>query len=69
MRDVGDILFLSWNNQYYREPCKITKVNQKKDHTTYDIELINKQYGWLKNEEKVVLHFSDVHYCDLKEKI
>jgi len=66
MRKIGDILSIQWNNQYYGEPCKIIKINQKNDRTTYDIELLNKQDGWLKNEGKVILHFSDVHYCDLK---
>jgi len=69
MREVGQEFYVAWNNQYYGEKCKITKINEKKGYTDYNIELLKKQDSWIRSEEgeKVTLHFSDVNYCDLKE--
>lgn len=71
MRQVGDILYVGWKGAYYGEKCKVTKVNRKKDRTTYDIELLEKQDSWLRAEEgkKVTLHFSNVPYGELKGSI
>ena len=69
MRKVGDLLFVDWNNQYYGQKCKITKVNKTKKRTTFDIELLEKQQGWLRSEGLVALHFKNVIYEDLKESI
>ena len=69
MRKVGDILYITWNNQYYGQKCKITKVSKLKNTTTFDIELLEKQDGWLKNEGLVTLTFSNVNYEHLKEVI
>lgn len=69
MRKEGDIFFLAWNNQYYGQKCKITKINKRKDETSYDIELLEPQDGWLKDEGERIFHFTDVHYCDLKEQL
>lgn len=70
-RQIGDILYLNWNNQYFGEPCKIIEVNNKKGSISYNVELLNKQDSWLRAEEgkKVTLTFSDVHYCNLKETL
>jgi len=71
MREVGEEFYVTWNNQYYGEKCKIIKVNKKKGCTTYNIELLEKQDSWLRAEEgkRVTLTFSDVHYCHLKEEL
>jgi hypothetical protein len=71
VREVGDELFVVWNNQYFGQKCKITKVNKMKGRTSFDIELLEKQDSWLRAEEgkRVTLNFSNVHYCDLKENI
>ena len=71
MREVGEELYITWNNQYYGEKCKITKVNKKKGSTTYDIELLKKQESFLRSEEgkKVTFTFTDVHYYELKEEL
>lgn len=50
-REIGQEFYVTWNNQYYRERCKIIKVNKKKGSTTYDIELLKKQDSWLRSGE------------------
>jgi hypothetical protein len=71
IREIGDELFITWNNQYYGQKCKIIKINKKKGYKTYDIELLEKKESWLRAEEgeKVVITFSDVEYGELKESI
>jgi hypothetical protein len=70
MWNVGDVLYITWNNQYFGQKCKITKVNKDK-YTTYNIELLKKQDSWLRAEEgkKVTLNFSNVEPGYLKESI
>jgi hypothetical protein len=68
--NVGDILYLNWNNQYYGEKCKVIKVNEGR-YRTYNIKLLKKQDSWLRSEEgkKVVLHFSNVEFEHLKKSM
>jgi len=69
MRNIGDILYINMDNEYYGKKCKITKINKVNGETSYDIELLEKNTGWLRHEGMVKLSFSNVHYCNLKDNL
>lgn len=69
MRKVGDILIVKFGNYLDGQKCKITGINRINGETSYDIELLEKQFNWKTGHDDLTFRFSNVHYCSLKEEV
>ena len=67
MRKIGDILIVKFGNYLDGQKCKITDRYRVDGETTFNIELLEKQFNWKTGHDDLIFKFSNVHYCSLKE--
>lgn len=69
MRKIGDVLFVKFGNQYHGQKCRIIGIKKISGDTKFDVELIEPQFNWKTGHNDLILKFSNVHYCNLKENM